>query len=165
MTRNVCDRASGGKKKIRRLAGLTAALFLLAAPPAALLWRTALPVQASEGTGTAGTAPKAQSVETLEDGRAEAAGDTLEAGTAGTAPKTQSTETLEDGRAKTASDDGSSGSSARTAAGTAILLGAGAYTGMRMKWKEKKKQQQEKQEYVYFENHTRNGTLRREERE
>ncbi len=136
MTKNVCDRASSGKKRIRRLAGLTAALFLLAGPPAALLWQTALPVQASEETGTAGTAPKEQS-----------------------------TEILEDGRAKTEPDGGSGGSPARTAAGTAILLGAGAYTGMRIKWKEKKKQQQEKQEYVYFENHTRNGTLRREERE
>lgn len=50
--------------------------------------------------------------------------------------------------------------------GTAVLVGAGAYTFMRGKWQEKKREEEtgEKKPYVYFENHTRNGTLTEEER-
>ncbi len=47
--------------------------------------------------------------------------------------------------------------------GTAVLVGAGAFTYTRSKWKENR-EKQENQEYVYFENHTKNGTLKDEER-
>ena len=40
-------------------------------------------------------------------------------------------------------------------------MGAGIYTVARKQWIEKKNKQKE---YVYFENHTKNGTLRDEER-
>lgn len=49
-----------------------------------------------------------------------------------------------------------------TATGTVILLGAGAYTAVRKQWNEKK--DAKPKEYVYFENHTKNGTLRDEEK-
>ena len=49
-----------------------------------------------------------------------------------------------------------------TATGTVILLGAGAYTAVRKQWNEKKNAKPK--EYVYFENHTKNGTLRDEEK-
>ena len=46
-----------------------------------------------------------------------------------------------------------------TATGTAVLLTAGVYTAARKQWNEKKKEKQKPKEYVYFENHTKNGTL------
>lgn len=50
-----------------------------------------------------------------------------------------------------------------TATGTAVLLTAGIYTAVRKQWNEKKNEKPK--EYVYFENHTKNGTLREEEKQ
>lgn len=52
-------------------------------------------------------------------------------------------------------------SAGTVAAGTAVLMGAGLYTAARKQWNEKKNS---KREYVYFENHTKNKTLRDEEK-
>ena len=50
-------------------------------------------------------------------------------------------------------------------AATAVLLGAGAYTGLRMHLKNQKaKREADTPGYVYFENHTKNGTLTDAER-
>ncbi len=46
-----------------------------------------------------------------------------------------------------------------TAAGMAVLIGSGTFTYLRTRSKKK-----EETGYVYFENHTRNGTLRDEEK-
>ena len=62
---------------------------------------------------------------------------------------------------ETAGQQNGSGAGA-TATGTVILLGAGAYTAVRKQWNEKKNAKPK--EYVYFENHTKNGTLRDEEK-
>ena len=62
------------------------------------------------------------------------------------------------GAASEAPADPSSGT---VAAGTAVLMGAGLYTAARKQWNEKKNS---KREYVYFENHTKNKTLRDEEK-
>ncbi len=53
-------------------------------------------------------------------------------------------------------------STGAAAAGTAILVGAGAYTAVRKKWTEQKEESKPK-EYIRYENHTREGTLTPEE--
>ena len=70
--------------------------------------------------------------------------------------------------AETAAQDGAAGSAGGlgTAAGSALLIGAGAYSFVRRQWQEEREQQSAASEpYTYFENHTRNGTLRPEERD
>lgn len=47
--------------------------------------------------------------------------------------------------------------------GTAVLVGAGAYTMLRGKWQEKKRETKDTA-YIPFENHTKNGTLTEEEK-
>ncbi len=78
---------------------------------------------------------------------------------AGTDPDPAQQETPPD-ETESAGDSGAFGG-LTTAGGTAVLIGAGAYTYVRKKWKEGRNT---REEYVYYENHTRNGTLREEEK-
>ena len=58
-------------------------------------------------------------------------------------------------------EEGGGLSTGAAVTGTAVLVGAGAYTFVRKKWNEEK---EKPREFVHYENHTREGTLTPEER-
>ncbi len=124
----------------RALAGLCLGLFLLAVSPVCVCAFDGIvtPRNAKRGTALADQARQADEQEQVGS-----------PGSAGEAPQTA----VQTG----GGEDSASGSPARTAAGTAVLVGAGAYTYMRGRWKEKEKEhtESEGERYVYFENHTR----------
>lgn len=74
-------------------------------------------------------------------------------------------ETAAEASAGTAAETAANNASIDMGTGTAVLVGAGAYTFMRGKWQAKKREQVSERGYVHFENHTRNGTETQEEKD
>lgn len=141
-----------------RRTGPAVAAVAAVALAAALVWMpvNALPVWAAARTEAAGGSESTQTSTTeapTTPAQANGPSDSAQTPNPDSAPSTP---------ASPASPTGIPGAPAAT--GTAVLMGAGVYTVARKRWSDRKKSQERPQEYIYFENHTKTGTLRDEEK-